>query len=291
VLPVELNDIRQIEIAKGPNSALFGFNALRGVINIVTFHPFIDDVSGVSLTGGTQGLAQGSASWTQHLGERSAMRLSVGGNRNDEFSTPQDAFDAQGNRQGNQRLQVNLKSYLRMGETTDLTVELSHGDAHHTTFNPFDALIYELTSMDSAQLLLASDTRAGLVQARAYSNWIEVQNEDPTGTFNFRNQVTVLQLQDALKVASHHTLRGAIEYRHNTVNTARFDVARVFFDNIAVSGMWEWRIAEPLTWTNAVRVDRLSLGRKGFLPVGFGFTRPDDCARALGAGASLSPDA
>jgi outer membrane receptor for ferrienterochelin and colicins len=275
VLPVELNDIRQIEIAKGPNSALFGFNALRGVINIVTFHPFIDDVSAVSLTGGTQGLAQGSASWSQHLGERAAVRLSVGGNRNDEFTTPQDAFDAPDSRQGNRRGQANLKGYLRMGEKSDLTVELSHGDARHTTFNPFDAVIYELTRMDSAQLAMAADTRAGLIQARAYSNWIDVQNDDPTGTLNFRNQVTVLQLQDVFKLATRHTLRGAIEYRHNTVNTARADVARIFFDNIAASGMWEWHIADPLTWTNAVRVDRLSLGRKGFLPAGFGFTNDD----------------
>jgi outer membrane receptor for ferrienterochelin and colicins len=34
-LPVQLEEIRQIEIVKGPNSALFGFNAVSGVINIL----------------------------------------------------------------------------------------------------------------------------------------------------------------------------------------------------------------------------------------------------------------
>ena len=33
-LPIELGAIRQIEIVKGPASALFGFNAVGGVINI-----------------------------------------------------------------------------------------------------------------------------------------------------------------------------------------------------------------------------------------------------------------
>ena len=35
----QLADIRQIEVVKGPNTALFGFNAAAGVINIVTYNP------------------------------------------------------------------------------------------------------------------------------------------------------------------------------------------------------------------------------------------------------------
>ena len=38
-LPVQLNEIRQIEVIKGPNSALYGFNAVGGVINIITYDP------------------------------------------------------------------------------------------------------------------------------------------------------------------------------------------------------------------------------------------------------------
>ena len=41
-LPVQIDEIRQIEVVKGPNSALFGFNAMGGVINIITFDPLAD---------------------------------------------------------------------------------------------------------------------------------------------------------------------------------------------------------------------------------------------------------
>ena len=41
-VPVELGAIRQIEIIKGPNCALFGFNAVDGVINIITYNPLYD---------------------------------------------------------------------------------------------------------------------------------------------------------------------------------------------------------------------------------------------------------
>jgi iron complex outermembrane receptor protein len=44
-LPVELEEIRQIEIIHGPQSALYGFNAVDGVINIVTFDPVDDKIT------------------------------------------------------------------------------------------------------------------------------------------------------------------------------------------------------------------------------------------------------
>ena len=69
-LPVELADIRQIEVVMGPNGALFGFNAVGGVINIVTYDPHYDDVNTASVTGGTQNLLQGSAVATFKLDRR-----------------------------------------------------------------------------------------------------------------------------------------------------------------------------------------------------------------------------
>src|SRR5690606_15436990 len=53
-LPVELGEIRQIELVKGPDSALFGFNAVGGVINIITFAPQHDAVNFVEVRAGTQ---------------------------------------------------------------------------------------------------------------------------------------------------------------------------------------------------------------------------------------------
>ena len=60
-LPVELAAIRQIEVVKGPSTALFGANAVSGVINIITYNPLYDDVNAVSVTSGTQGTIRGSA--------------------------------------------------------------------------------------------------------------------------------------------------------------------------------------------------------------------------------------
>jgi outer membrane receptor for ferrienterochelin and colicins len=59
LIPVVLSAIRQIEIIKGPNSALYGFNAVSGVINIVTYDPLLDKVNGFRVSGGSRGEAYG----------------------------------------------------------------------------------------------------------------------------------------------------------------------------------------------------------------------------------------
>lgn len=39
LLPVTLLEIKQIEVLKGPVSAVYGFNAFDGVVNIITKAP------------------------------------------------------------------------------------------------------------------------------------------------------------------------------------------------------------------------------------------------------------
>lgn len=58
--PVRLEDVKRIEVIKGPVGALYGTNALAGVISITTYAP--DEVKGtlVSLTGGNRDTAGAS---------------------------------------------------------------------------------------------------------------------------------------------------------------------------------------------------------------------------------------
>jgi outer membrane receptor for ferrienterochelin and colicins len=74
-LPVELAAIRQIEVVNGPASALFGFNAVGGVINIVTYNPLYDSVDSASVSAGSQQLVQGSAIGTLPLGQAGGVRI------------------------------------------------------------------------------------------------------------------------------------------------------------------------------------------------------------------------
>src|SRR6202040_2489563 len=78
-IPIQLDEIRQIEVIKGPNSALYGFNAVSGVINIITYDPLQTQVNAATLRGGTQDYLGGSVVGTGRIGDDVGVRLSAGG--------------------------------------------------------------------------------------------------------------------------------------------------------------------------------------------------------------------
>ncbi len=88
-LPVALDDIERIEVARGPNAASFGANALTGVINIITRHP--DDVRGRMLhfVAGDHAHAEAWFRWAGG-GEGSSHRVTLGQREDGGFSNQYD---------------------------------------------------------------------------------------------------------------------------------------------------------------------------------------------------------
>ena len=276
-VPVELEAIRQIEIVKGPSSALFGFNAVGGVINIVTYDPLHAAVSAVSVVAGTQGLAQGSAVSTWKFGDSAGLRISAGHRANDDFSTPLRPVDA-GARRGNERNAINLDVDLDVGDNLLFGLEATYSDVQQAEFSPTYSLTSDRYETSSLKGSVAAETRLGLIQATVYTNKITADiflGNSPDAFLIFDNQITVAQLQSISKIASKHTLRVSAEYRENTMATTPFPGADVFYDIAAIGGMWEWQVSSSVTLTTAIRSDYWSLGRSGLLPAGYGLTNDD----------------
>jgi iron complex outermembrane recepter protein len=84
MIPVTLAEIKQIEVLKGPASALYGFNAFDGVINIITKSP--EEMAGATLQfgGGELDTFTGSAIAAGRSG-RLGYRLSFGWDQNDQW--------------------------------------------------------------------------------------------------------------------------------------------------------------------------------------------------------------
>ncbi len=130
-IPVQLAEIRQIEVIKGPNTALFGFNAAAGVVNIITYNPLFDTVNTASVTGGTQGFAQMSAVGTAKLGEVGGLRISAGGYRADEFDGMQDLARQRGLRQQSWQGSVAADLVIRIDADQEFELEATHVDLSH----------------------------------------------------------------------------------------------------------------------------------------------------------------
>ena len=276
-LPVELSAIRQIEIVKGPNAALFGFNAVGGVINIITYNPRYDDVNTASARTGTQGLGEVSGVATFKLGTAGALRLSGGLRSDDEFSTPIPLAMAGPPRTANGRAAFDADAVVALADNVELGIEASHTHVKQNEVYPgytWQDSYYETNSLKGQ---LTADTVAGLLKFTAYTNWIAWRgiSDLRIGLLTAHNQVTVVQAEDIFSFGPDHTLRAAVEYRHNSVGTGPIQGGTISYDVISASGMWSWRISPVLSLTNALRVDHLSLDRSGSVPAGYPFTNAD----------------
>lgn len=262
-IPVQLEEIRQIEVVKGPSSALFGFNAASGVVNIITYNPKFDDTDQVTLSAGTGGASSGSLVTSFKLGEAVSARLSAGGNMADQWKTtgvrPLASEIADPT-----RATANLDVVAQLSPKTDLRMEGSWANVTDAMIAGGAGYRPVKTITASAKATLTSDTRYGSLQGQVYQNRMTGKYG---GGVDFENTITVASLQDMFKIGAAHTVRIGAEYRHNTVNVAIVPGADVSYDVLAASGMWNWQINNQITTTAAVRVDKMTMERSGgFLP-------------------------
>jgi outer membrane receptor for ferrienterochelin and colicins len=217
-LPVQLSEIRQIEVVKGPNSALFGFNAVGGVINIITQNPKFDDTGFATVTGGTNGYGELSIAKSVKLGDRFFARLSAGAAQMDEYKNttgvrvqpadrPGPGFGQPRHHHPADRKDRTARRRLvveRPGQRGGL--QLHYSPSKYVT--------------TSVKATLASDTKLGLLQASAYETNLTAKQIVVGQSARFENKLDVVSVQDLFKIGANHTFRIGGEYRKNQVNTA-----------------------------------------------------------------------
>ncbi len=256
-IPVQLSEIRQIEVVKGPNSALFGFNAAAGVINIITFNPAIDRVTNGVVRTGTGAYNEASAVATAPLGDGSGIRLSAG--LRDENNWSRDyGGRAIGVTNDPSRYQVAGTGLFRVTDGVQLGLEGSHARSTGSDLGSTGAFYAQDQRLWSLRSRLAAETAYGLIEASVYHNAVEGRLLGSV----VDQGVTVVQLSDTLKPSAAHTLRPSVEYRHNRLRVN--SNAELSYDVLAAGMMWNWAIRDDLESTLAGRWDQLSMSATGY---------------------------
>ena len=267
-LPVQLNEIRQIEVIKGPNSALYGFNAVGGVINIITYDPLKDPVNVASVGGGTQDFLTGSAVGTAKLGDAAGLRLSAGGFRAHDFApgplSRTDALSRQSPFSGN----FNADGRWQITPQIEVSLEGSYGTmrlSHPTPQSSFDT---ERLHQWSVRAGVTADTSIGILSLSAYRNDVKLDGFAITPlrpqplSAQEQQSVTVVQASDLLKIGTDHSVRIGLEFRRDADAAAGFG-GRVADTDYAASLMWDWHITPTVTATSAVRNDHAEVSYSG----------------------------
>jgi iron complex outermembrane receptor protein len=274
-LPVQLDEIRQIEIVKGPNSALFGFNAVSGVINIITYNPLYDTINTATVRTGTQSLREGDIVTTLHS-DNVGVRFSAGGDLANEFyTTPKFANPVHAPEQGA------VSADGKWQPVPGTVIGLSASNVYSASFglNPNARLNDEYDHINSVRMNVSTDTRYGVLGLDAYRNEnlftspqiLPLPGQGATSVASdWDDVIYVVRATDLLRINDANTIRLGLEYRNNSLETGSFGLPRLGLVNGTIgetlysgSTMWNWQVNPAIAVTNALRFDYLSLNRNG----------------------------
>ncbi len=257
-IPVTLPEIKRIEVLKGPASALYGFNAFDGVVNIITKSP--EEMKGTTLQfGGGEFGTISSAAIQAGTYEKFGYRLSIGRDQNNQWRN-RDALAFRSHK-FNARTEYSL--------STDSRLVVSGG---LLDVNRFDGPITGVTSSSSRFADGYADVAYEGPNFFIRSYW---RGFEPSSDFAFNPQLTRffrssdlngkttadlfantynLDGQHSVELLRTHHLTYGVNYRHNSVASS-FLEGFSQEDRLGLFLQDEWRVTRSLTAVAGARYD------------------------------------
>ncbi len=267
-IPVELQEIRQIEIVRGPSVALFGFNAVAGVINIITLDALRNPTNAVSFRTGEDYYAQGSAVVSKTFGDRVGIRFSAGGAREDAFENRVTDNFLSGPEDG-ESWRTSLKTVLRATDRLTLLADFGASGATASEFivtsTPESSTYTRHMASLGFDYELASVSISGRVNYAAVDQEIGATEAEDDFDFDLETDAVNAQLNAFWKPAPAHVLRGGFEFRRVQSGQQPIDLGDVSYDIYSASALWNWAATDRLTLNLSGRMDRLALNFDGDL--------------------------
>jgi outer membrane receptor protein involved in Fe transport len=277
-LPVNLNEIKQVEVVRGPASAVWGANALYGVVNVITKSP--REMQGTSATFGLGTFARANgedsgALWyvsgthAEAVNDRWAFKLSAGTYSQDPLSRPTGIIP------GSPGAGTPYPAYTNSGTSQpkfDGRVDYDYEDGRKLTFSggvsgtegimhsgigPFD--IDSGSTMSYARVNFTRKAlRAAVFTQRLDGDATNLVARDPAGqfiTFAFKTNTTDFDVSNVQTVASRHVLSYGGNLRFNGFDLSIAPQA----DNRTEFGVYaqdEIFLSDHFRWSVGVRGDR-----------------------------------
>ena len=260
-LPVQLEEIQQIEVVKGAQSALYGFNAVAGVVNIITRNPQHGDYANVRVNAGTDGYSDASFVAARSFGDRASVRVSYGHGEADEFDPVAGNAYAVGLADGGYtRETAAIEGRFRVTDKITLTAEATLSDVQQQELTSIFYATRSAYELNSYKLDLEADTDYGFVTLSGYRNESEIAYD--FGPLS--SETTVFRAQDLFKVGANDTVRLSVELRSSdTVSFPEPGNGDMSSESWAAAAMWNHSFSNALDATFALRYDVVDWSRGG----------------------------
>lgn len=269
LLGVQLEEIQQIELVRGPATALFGFNAASAVVNIITIKASDAKPSLVTAgEGGTHGYRRLSAVATLPVGQNAGLRVSGGHQREHERGFSDDQTQP-GSVAPVKRDEIDGTFEASPDAKTHIIVNGGYSENSQLELLPTQVATRQHFEATTAGLRADRDTDWGSITGRVYANWLDAQyGAGASGIVTLEagklsNRILVAQGSSLVRLGLNNTLRLSVEYRNNRLDGASLFAPRIDYTVWSTSGMLDLHPTDTLALTFAGRLDRVGLGADG----------------------------
>ena len=263
-----VEDVEQIEIVRGPMSALYGADASGGVINVITRQPKLGSGlhGGVSVMyGQTQGKQRETDLWKAYLeygGEMLTHRLSIEQRNRDEYRLDENSYRA--DLKGVDETYLNYTGGLQISSGHKLRLRLEHIDQDdqapdqltRTPFTKFTA--YERETRNYGSLNYTGEVGPGVLSLDAAYGRSEAKT---TRAFPLIEETNYDQTQFGgryvLPIGEHTITLGAGQ-QHDTLSIANNTSREGDRTNNYVLAQGDIKLAKDLSVLAGIRYDRFN---------------------------------
>jgi iron complex outermembrane receptor protein len=252
MIPVALEDIKRIEIIRGPGSAIYGANAYSGVINIITKSIEESEGTFVKAAGGEGNTLNSSL---VHAGTRDEFgyKLSLNWKKADEWS---------GNETGLESFDGSVMADYALSDMSRLSVSAGRADSSKgKTMTKIGLFERDDGTIDYVKL----NYDASALNVQCFWNGLDVKTVYMETDYPISTDTYDLDIHRSLPFSSRNTVTCGCSYRHNRIESALVeenytqDLWAVYLDS-------EIRPAEKLILNLGARYDHHSLAGEEVSP-------------------------
>jgi len=260
-IPVQLEEIQQIEVVKGAQSALYGFNAVPGVVNIITRNPQHGNYAEASATAGSQGNHNVSLVAAHAFNDAFSVRFSYADGEADELEPVAANTYAVGlSGQAYSRETGALEARFNVTDKVSVTAEYTLSEVAQNELTSIFYATRSLYDLNSFKVDVEADTEWGFITLSGYRNESEISYDfGPLSA-----ELTAFRAEDLFKIGTNDTVRFSVEYREG--NTASFPdpgYGDFGYESTAFSAMWNHKFSNAMDLTLAGRFDSVDWSRDG----------------------------
>ncbi|MEC7289804.1 MAG: TonB-dependent receptor, partial [Pseudomonadota bacterium] len=248
---LDTENIARIEVLKGPQSTLWGTDAIGGVISITTKDP--DAGLGGTAFGeyGSYNTFRGGAS-LENAGDLGDFRLAITGTSSDGISKA-DENDGNTEKDGYDSLTLSAKGGVNLSDTVRLSTDVLWSDAEteFDTFGPADGDNSNETEEFSANVSLNADLLDGRFENLLLVGFTDIDRENFSGgasTFQSGGDRQLYRYQGTFNIDDRNTIAFGAEREETSANNQEATIDGLF-------ALYEFKPLTTLTLTGGLRVD------------------------------------